>query len=314
MDGPIFVIEASEAESMAKQSGLTVLQLLPTLVKSAQALARPPISKYHVGAVGLGSSGRIFLGGNIEFPGLPLHHSVHAEQFLITNLTLNAEPSLKYVAVSAAPCGHCRQFFQEIRHAPDIHILITGDSNSNHNYKNDLANEEQFEPMSCLLPHRFGPDDLLGKDVPLLLEPHHNNLSFLGDDKLPYGVSAALEDLKNEALEAAKKSHAPYTNCPSGLALMDCEGKVFRGSYMESAAYNPSMGPVQAALVAYVMGGRGGGFDRIVAAALVEKQGAQARQEQTARLILKEISPKCEFMVFHCVSNSGSSPSFNNLN
>jgi hypothetical protein len=29
---------------------------------------------------------------------------------------------------------------------------------------------------------------------------------------------------------------------------------------------------------------------------------------------LKEISPKCEFMVFHCVSNSGSSPSFNNLN
>ncbi|KAJ6856864.1 cytidine deaminase 1-like [Populus alba x Populus x berolinensis] len=264
MDGPIFVIEASEAESMAKQAGLTVLQLLPTLVKSAQALARPPISNYHVGAVGLGSSGRIFLGGNVEFPGLPLHHSIHAEQFLITNLTLNAEPSLKYVAVSSAPCGHCRQFFQEIRHAPDIHILITGDSNSNHNYNNDLANEEQFEPMSC-------------------------------DDKLPNGVSAAFEDLKNEALEAAKKSHAPYTNCPSGVALMDCEGKVFRGSYMESAAYNPSMGPVQAALVAYVMGGRGGGYDRIVAAALVEKQGAQARQEQTARLLLKEISPKCEF-------------------
>ncbi|KAJ6355671.1 hypothetical protein OIU77_006117 [Salix suchowensis] len=191
MDGPIFVIEASEADSMAKQSGLTVLQLLPTLVKSAQALARTPISNYQVGAVGLGSSGRIFLGGNVEFPGLPLYHSIHAEQFLITNLTLNAEPSLKYVAVSAAPCGHCRQFFQEIRHAPDIHLLITGDSNSNHNCKDDLANEEQFEPMSCLLPHRFGPDDLLGEDVPLLLEPHHNNLSFLSDAKLPNGVSAA---------------------------------------------------------------------------------------------------------------------------
>ncbi|KAJ6913981.1 hypothetical protein NC651_016283 [Populus alba x Populus x berolinensis] len=279
MDGPIFVIEASEAESMAKQSGLTVLQLLPALVKSAQALARPPISNYHVGAVGLGSSGRIFLGGNLEFPGLPLHHSVHAEQFLITNLTLNAEPSLEYVAVSAAPCGHCRQFLQEIRHAPDVQILITGDSTSNQSYKNDLANKQQFEPLSC-------------------------------DALLPNGVCASFEDLKNEALEAANKSHAPFTNCPSGVALMDCEGKVYRGSYMESAAYNPSIGPVQAALVAYVMGGRGGGYDRIVAAVLVEKQGAKVRQEQTARLLLKEISPKCEFKVFHC----GSSSSFNERN
>ncbi|KAI5585277.1 hypothetical protein POPTR_006G150600v4 [Populus trichocarpa] len=310
MDGPIFVIEASEAESMAKQSGLTVLQLLPALVKSAQALARPPISDYHVGAVGLGSSGRIFLGGNLEFPGLPLHHSVHAEQFLITNLTLNAEPSLKYIAVSAAPCGHCRQFLQEIRHAPDVQILITGDSTNNQSYKNDLANKQQFEPLSCLLPHRFGPDDLLDKDIPLLLETRHNNLSFVGDALLPNGICASFDDLENEALEAANKSHAPFTNCPSGVALMDCEGKVYRGSYMESAAYNPSIGPVQAALVAYVMGGRGGGYDRIVAAVLVEKQGAKARQEQTARLLLKEISPKCELKVFHC----GSSSSFNGCN
>jgi len=309
MDGPIFVIEASEAESMAKQSGLTVLQLLPALVKSAQALARPPISDYHVGAVGLGSSGRIFLGGNLEFPGLPLHHSVHAEQFLITNLTLNAEPSLKYVAVSAAPCGHCRQFLQEIRHAPDVQILITGDSTDNQSYKNDLANKQQFEPLSCLLPHRFGPDDLLDKDIPLLLETRHNNLSFVGDALLPNGICASFDDLKNEALEAANKSHAPFTNCPSGVALMDCEGKVYRGSYMESAAYNPSIGPVQAALVAFVMGGREG-YDRIVAAVLVEKQGAKARQEQTARLLLKEISPKCELKVFHC----GSSSSFNGCN
>ncbi|KAJ6746436.1 hypothetical protein OIU74_028999 [Salix koriyanagi] len=154
MDGPGFVIEASEAESMAKQSCLTVLQLLPALVQSAQALARSPISNYHVGAVGLGSSGRIFLGCNLEFPGLPLHHSVHAEQFLITNLTLNAEPSLKYVAVSAAPCGHCRQFFQEIRHAHDVQILITGDSINNQSGKNDLTSTQQFEPLSCLLPHR----------------------------------------------------------------------------------------------------------------------------------------------------------------
>ncbi|KAJ4830506.1 hypothetical protein Tsubulata_047412 [Turnera subulata] len=54
-------------------------QLLPTLAKSAQTLARPPISNYHVGAVGLGSSGRIFFGSNLEFPSLPLHQSVYVE-------------------------------------------------------------------------------------------------------------------------------------------------------------------------------------------------------------------------------------------
>ncbi|CAL5414625.1 unnamed protein product [Camellia sinensis] len=109
MDGPRFVIEASEASSMATNSGLSLLQLLPTFVKSAQTLARPPLSDYHVGAVGLGSDGRICVGVNLEFPGLPLHHSVHAEQFLVTDLVVHGRTRLLALAVSAAPCGHCRQ-------------------------------------------------------------------------------------------------------------------------------------------------------------------------------------------------------------
>ena len=78
MDPPRLVIKASEDEAMAASSGLTILQLLSSLIKLAQTLARPPISKFHVGAVGYGSSSRIFLGVNLEFPGLPLHHSVQA--------------------------------------------------------------------------------------------------------------------------------------------------------------------------------------------------------------------------------------------
>ncbi|KAF2304741.1 hypothetical protein GH714_037785 [Hevea brasiliensis] len=273
-----FVIEASEAESMAKESGLAVLQLLPSLVKEARSLACTPISNYHVGVVGLGSSGRIFFGANIEFPGLPLHHTIHAEQFLITNLTLNAERGLNYMAVSAAPCGHCRQFFQEIRNAPDIQILITDDSKNSNcgGVADNYGDTKKFESLSHFLPHRFGPDDLLDKDVPLALEPHHNHLSFLSDSNsyIRNGITSPVcDDLKYAALEAANKSHAPYSNCPSGVALMDCAGKVHRGSYMESAAYNPSLGPVQAALVAYVVGGGGDDYEKIVAAVLVEKKG-----------------------------------------
>lgn len=294
MEKPRFVISASEAESLAEKSKLSVPELLPTLVESAKSLARPPISKFQVGAVGLGSSGRIFFGVNLEFPGLPLHHSVHAEQFLVTNLYLNAEPQLLYFAVSSAPCGHCRQFFQEIRNAPDINLLITSSQ----------TKPNKFKPLSSFLPHHFGPDDLLSEDLPRLLEPQHNGLSLTNlETPSCNGVDGA-EALKNSALEAANKSHAPYTKCPSGIALVDSQGKIYKGFYIESAAHNPSFGPVQAALVAYVSGGDGGGYEKIVGAVLVEKADAEVKQEQTARLLLQSISPLCDFKVYHCTSAS----------
>ncbi|XP_061347637.1 cytidine deaminase 1-like [Gastrolobium bilobum] len=310
MDRLGFVIEASEAQSMAEASGLSLTQLLPSLVNSAQTLARPPISNFHVAAVGLAPSGRIFVGVNLEFPGLPLHHSIHAEQFLLTNLFLNDETHLHSFAVSAAPCGHCRQFLQELRGAPDIQLLITSDPN------------REFTALSHFLPHRFGPHNLLSQDSPFLLEQHHNRLTLLttthqqyeyehehehehehaDSSSLPNGVCnghALDEKLKFVALEAANKSHAPYSDSPSGVALVDCGGNVYKGSYIESAAFNPSLGPLQAALVAYVAGG-GGDYDRIVGAVLVEKDEATVKQEQTARLLLHLISPNCQFKTFLC--------------
>ncbi|XP_019191572.1 PREDICTED: cytidine deaminase 1 [Ipomoea nil] len=292
MGQPKFVIEASEAESMAQSVGLPgVSHLLPALVKPAQALARPPISNFPVAAVGLASDGRVFIGVNVEFPGLPLSHSVHAEQFLVTNLLANGGPRLVSLAVSAAPCGHCRQFLQELRYSSSLQILVISQTK-------DDDSDVTFKPLSQFLPSHFGPFDLLDHESPLLLEPHNNGLS-LSD------IVAADNSilLKISALEAANESHAPYSHCPSGVALMDCEGKVYKGSYTESAAYNPSLGPVQAALIAFIAGG-GGGYERIVAAALVEKEDPKVRQEDTASLLLKVISPKCEFKVYHCPSDA----------
>ncbi|XP_060188691.1 cytidine deaminase 1-like [Lycium barbarum] len=342
MDAVKFVVEASEAESLTNKLGLpSVHHLLPALVQPAQSLARPPISNYPVAAVGLGSDGRLFLGVNLEFPGVPLHHSVHAEQFLITNLAVHRCPRLLAFAVSAAPCGHCRQFLQETRNSSDIKIHITSTQN----------NPDMFEPLRDILPNPFGPFDLLDDETPLLLERHNNGLSLSedlcngfsvnsgnlsngsnkneisvnsgnlsnvyeisgnsGNLSNGYEISVNSGNLSNgsdkngstllriAASEAANDSHAPYSGCPSGVALMDCEGKIYRGSYVESAAYNPSLGPVQAALVAFVARG-GGGYEQIVAAALVEKEGAKVRQEDTARLFLKLVSPKCDLKVFHC--------------
>lgn len=67
---------------------------------------------------------------------------------------------------------------------------------------------------------------------------------------------------------------------------------------MESAAYNPGMGPVAAALVAYLMAG-GGAWEDIVEAALVEKEKAVVPQEATARVVLAAVAPKARLQVSH---------------
>ena len=285
-----FVIEADAAAAIAKSAGVAaVADLLPLLVPAAQRLARPPISNYHVGAVGLGASGRIYIGVNLEFPGVPLHHSVHAEQFLIANAAVHGEAAIRCFAVSSVPCGHCRQFLQEVRGAAEIRILVTADGGA-----------AAFRPLSYFLPHPFGPPDLLADDHPLLLEKHNNKLDYVTDESTPLRPAAAANGvggLREAAEAAAKAAHAPYSGCAAGFALADGKGRIFAGSYMESAAYNPSLGPVQAAMVAWVTAG-GGRFEGIVAAALVEGEGAAVSHEGTARVLLAAVAPLAELRVY----------------
>lgn len=64
--------------------------------------------------MGLGASGRLYVGVNLEFARLPVNNSVHAEQFLVVNALHHGEQAIEKMAVSAAPCGHCRQFYSEL--------------------------------------------------------------------------------------------------------------------------------------------------------------------------------------------------------
>lgn len=53
----------------------------------------------------------------------------------------------------------------------------------------------------------------------------------------------------------APQAYAPYTRCPAGAAVIDGRGNVYRGAYLESAAFNPGLPPLQAALAAAVRAG-----------------------------------------------------------
>ena len=88
--------------------------------------------------------------------------------------------------------------------------------------------------------------------------------------------------------------------CPSGIALRTRRGAIFAGGYLESAAYNPSLPPLQAALIAAVTGG-GVAWGDIAEVVLVEleEEHAPVQQADSARLVVAKIAPQAAFRVLH---------------
>ncbi|KAF8087258.1 hypothetical protein N665_0593s0019 [Sinapis alba] len=242
-----------------------------------------------VGAVGVGSSGIAYLGINVELPRLPRHHSIHAMQFLVTNLALNSETNLTHVAFSTddtnfvTPCDHCLYFLQEIQEPPKI--LIKNPSKTEYVTLHSLLREYKTQ----LFP-----------DLAHLLEVRDHKLTTLHGGSEEDHHHPVDGGMKRTALAAANRSFSPYRNSPSGVALKDREQKVYWGWYIESVASAISLGPVQAALVHFVTEG-GTKFEDIVEAVLVEKKDADVSQEVTAKMILDKIAPDCAFTVFHCL-------------
>jgi cytidine deaminase len=157
------VLPSERVEQLKEEFGMTADELITALITPASTMARPPISSFKVGAVGIGGSGDLYVGCNLEFAKLPLYNSVHAEQFLLVNALHHGEESIEKLAISAAPCGHCRQFFSELDCADRIKFLFFGGSYS----------------LGQLLPMRFKPQDLLDVgSVPLLLKPQDNRVAF----------------------------------------------------------------------------------------------------------------------------------------
>jgi cytidine deaminase len=107
-------IPAAEVEELARTEGKTVDALMVALLPVAQKYSRPPLSNYYVGAVVRGASGSLYLGANLEIAGQPLGFAVHAEQSALSNAYMHNEPGVVAIAVTAAPCGHCRQFLTEL--------------------------------------------------------------------------------------------------------------------------------------------------------------------------------------------------------
>jgi cytidine deaminase len=98
------------------------------------------------------------------------------------------------------------------------------------------------------------------------------------------------------ALNAAKKAYSPYTNSPSGVSVRTSDGRLFSGAYIENAAFNPSLPPLQAALAGvFASGEDAAAISRV---ALVELEGAPISQQSGTRATLSSLAPAAHVEVF----------------
>lgn len=210
----------AEIQILQQRSGLTSQALAVALLPLAASYALTPLSGFKVGAIAQGASGRWYLGANMEFAGSALQQTVHAEQSAITHAWMKDESSLTAITVNYTPCGHCRQFMNELNSGAQLVINLPECSPQTLNY---------------YLPNAFGPKDL--GITRCLFDPQHRHF-------LPHP-----EPLAQAAILAASQSYAPYSEAYSGVAIRTRQGRIVSGRYAENAAYNPTLPPLQAALI-----------------------------------------------------------------
>ncbi|ARD40790.1 cytidine deaminase [Edwardsiella ictaluri] len=254
------VITAAQVDAIGHACHLDRQALSFALLPLAAACALTPISHFQVGAIVHGASGNLYFGANMEFSGAPLQQTIHAEQCAITHAWLRGETALTSITVNCTPCGHCRQFMNELNSGTSLPIHLPG---------------RHTATLGDYLPDAFGPRDLQIKT--LLLDPTHHGLML---------DNAAGDPLQQAALDAANASHAPYSQAYSGVAV-ETPRAVYAGRYAENAAFNPSLPPLQAALILLNMSGDN--VNAIRRAALVESRQAPLSQYAATRATLQAL-------------------------
>lgn len=261
------IISPEQVQKLLNERQCSQAALLVDLIENAQRFARPVISDYRVGAAAVGTSGAIYLGANIEFNGCQLGQSVHAEQAVIINAANHFETGITKIAISSAPCGNCRQFLNELNTAKDLSIFV---------------NDSTPYLLTEFLPHAFGPPEL-GVEAGLLGHGSQS-LAALKTHTTPSEMGA---------LKAASHSYTPYTHAFGGAALISESGAVFTGSYIENAAFNPSVSPYQAAYIAYAMSEQR--FEKLIEVVIAQQVSTKVDHKKVAKLICELHEPKINF-------------------
>lgn len=252
-----------QVETLCADFNLTPVELALHCISLASCYALVPVSHFYVGAVAIGHSGTFYFGANQEFAGVSMQQTVHAEQSAISHAWLAGEEGIREMVVNYTPCGHCRQFMNELNSAEKLKIhLPHSQNNLLHSY----------------LPDAFGPKNL--EVNKLLFDFQHQGYPLQGDL------------LQAEAIEAMNRSYAPYSGAFSGIALQ-AGTQIFTGRYAENAAFNPSFLPLQSALNLYRLSGCQAPISRIV---MCEKQAVLSHRQMVEALAKTFFEGEVEYL------------------
>ncbi len=257
-DYPHSFIPADVANKICREQRITEKELALMLLPLASAFAVAPISQFFVGAVAVDEGNNFYLGANFEFEHTNIGQTLHAEQSAIAHAWSKGAHQLSLLAINYPPCGHCRQFINEVNLAADFRILLP-----------DAAEKL----LADYLPDAFGPADLQIRERILGTPP----------------ISG--KDLQALAISACHGSHAPYSGANSGIALTFNDGEQITSVYGENAAFNPSLAPLPMALNTRRLQAKS--WIDINHALLVEKQASLSQRwntEQLLRTINKKIT------------------------
>lgn len=252
-----------------------------------------------------------------EFKHQAIAHCIHAEQSAVASAALAGEPGVTAMAVSAAPCGHCRQFLKELVDGDKLEIVIP---------------DRKPLPLSVLLPDAFGPVDLNvhepllahksvklraisppqllfagqpGRSSPSKAEATAptstsktttsvtNGHSLNGSDSRaspppsppPQAAGVPANAAETKAAIAAQRSYAPFSGAYAGVAILLADGRIIEGIYIENAAFNPALPPLQTALINMAI--HHATFEDIVSVVLAERvtDTGVSHRDDTASLL-----------------------------
>lgn len=263
------VVAAGVAAELVARHGLGSVEALAlAALPVAGALARPPVSRFHVAAIGIeAGTGDLLLGGNLEFPGTELTTTIHAEGFVSLRARRRGRSLATLAVREARPCAHCRQTLSEAAATDDLRLIDT------------LGNDRR---LSDLYPWPFRPS-ALGMDGDVPGRVAWPALAFVDTASgLPADVASAL-------LEAGARAHAPYSGAPSAVVLRTRAGRLLSAGCVESVSFNPSISALQAALVE-VVAAREEPSD-VVEGWLAAVPGAPVDPEAGFRALLHAVAP-----------------------
>ena len=121
------------------------------LIERAMEMAKmayAPYSHFRVGAAVLAESGKVYGGANVE--NASYGATVCAERSAVFAAVNAGERKLEAIAVTATPCGVCRQVMREFCDPKAFKVIVA-----------KSADDYRAFTLEELLPESFGPEHLV---------------------------------------------------------------------------------------------------------------------------------------------------------